>query len=124
MADIGNYETMLRYIAELENTSIKKVVTLDKKPKFGGSDVYAYKDGIKYNNPRRKYLKGGIEVLETDSNQFPIDTVFDKWEVHIRKDLKEFKTVPIFVCKVKICEGNGWYSNGHQYRVNDRLFEF
>lgn len=124
MANIGGYQSLIGYLAELENTTTQKVLTFKTKPKFKG-EKFAILNGQRYNNPVKTLLKGGVEILKTQSGTtFPIDTLFDHWEVTVSKTLDDFKTEVKFVKKVKICEGGGWHSQGHQYKVNDRLFEF
>lgn len=125
MDNIGGYSCLIKYLAEIEKTTTTKVVRSKEKPNVSGVIKYAFKDGIKYINPLKRLLKGGVPILETsDLIQLPIDTEFDYWEITISKGLEDFKTEIKCVGKAKICEGGGWYSWGHRYKVGDRLFEF
>ena len=131
MQSSGGYTEMISYLAEIENTEPKKELRFKNRPVgksgkllYQSYNTYAMLNGVRYSCPIKTVIKGGKFILKTTSHTFDIDTVFDEWIVVVRKSEKDFETKPEFVKKVRICEGGGWTSEGLQYRVNDKLFEF
>lgn len=113
----GTYNSLITYLCELEESSPYKLLSFKSLPigkngkcRYRADDISAYKDGVRYFSPRKEVLKGGIVVISSGKHKFPIDTIFDKYEVEVEKTIKDFSTQVVFVKHVRLCEGNGWTS--------------
>lgn len=128
-SEISCYHGMIKYLAELENTTTSKIVELKEFPKSikkGGKrylSIVLVKNGIEYNYIETKTIKGGVRVrLCSDNNAFPIETIFDKIIATENKTIEDFKTEIKSAGNYNDSLGGGWSCSVPMYKVKDRYF--
>lgn len=128
-SEISCYHGMLKYLAELENTTLTKFIELKaipenfKKTPYKRSMTKVYKNGIEYGCPTKQHIKGGLLMYITPEKQaFPLDTVWDKIVVEVYKGIKDFKTEIKSAGNYNDSLGGGWSQNVSMYKINDRYF--
>jgi len=123
----GCIHSMLKYLAELDNTSEYKTLEFKtveearyKGNNYNKSVIY---DGITYKDPRRRQIKGGAWVIEYKCGTiFSEDIIPDKVIVKLRKTISEFTVKPEPSGEYVDCLGGGWTQKVSMYKIHDKYF--
>ncbi len=113
----GCYHSMIKYLAEMENTTVYKTIIFKML-----ADLYegnGKKPKLKYKSHKIQAMVNGRLIPFVNQGHRVIGS---EYHVTIMKSLNDFTTKPISSGTYNDSLGGGWSSNVALYKINDNYF--